>query len=124
MRRLWLWIALAGLLLTLLAARRGAPAAASAAGAAGFVALNLWLLQRGLAVVIFRLKRRQVAWGLAGIFARMALLLGSVVFAIIHRSRIDTFGLALGGMAVVLAGFLEVSYILFREIRQRCIMRG
>ena len=84
--------------------------------------LNYLLLERGLRVILFTATRGQIARGILGIFGRLALL-AAVVFAMIRASRLDPIGLAAGSMEVVLAGFLEVLYLLGREIKQRCLTR-
>ena len=41
----------------------------------------------------------------------------------IRASRLDSLGLAAGSLEIVLAGFMEVFYIIGREIKQRCLTR-
>ena len=84
--------------------------------------LNFFLLERGLRVILFTATRGQILKGILGILGHLVLLAGAV-FAMIRASRLDPLGLAAGSMEIVLAGFMEVFYIIGREIKQRCLTR-
>ena len=84
--------------------------------------LNFLLLEQASRVILFTATRGQIMRGLLGILGRL-LLLAAAVFAMIRASRLDPIGLAAGCLEVVLAGFLEVSYLIGREIKQRCLTR-
>ena len=122
LRRLRLDLGLALVILT-----GAAWAHSRAAGLTAFLVclvqlLNFLLLERGLRVILFTATRAQILRGILGIFGRL-ILLAAVVFAMMRASRLDPLGLAAGSLEIVLAGFMEVTYLIGREIKQRCLTR-
>ncbi len=85
---------------------------------AGVMILNFYGMAAGLKVVIFDATRRKAARGVLSFLGRF-LLLGALFFAIIRGSWLDKTGFALGCMTVVAAIFLEVFYLLGREVKTR-----
>ena len=85
---------------------------------AGVMILNFYGMAAGLKVVIFDATRRKAARGVFSFLGRF-LLLAALFFAIIRGSWLDKTGFMLGCLTVVAAIFIEVFYLLGREIKHR-----
>ena len=116
--RLRIELALATVALAGVAFFRSSAAGVTALLTAGVMILNFYGMAAGLKVVIFDATRRRAARGVISFLGRF-LLLGGLFFAIIRGSWLDKTGFALGCMTVVAAIFLEVFYLLGREINYR-----
>lgn len=92
----------------------------AALAAAAVVTLNFYLMAAMLHAAILGTGGLSALRGVLS-FAGRLLLIGMSVFAIIRGLRLDSNGVVLGCLTVVAAIFLEVFYLLGREIRQRCI---